>query len=135
VARGNFTPTLLLKENKALKVPKQERRAFTRKKVVLPAFVYENGAKKTEALETGTIMDISLGGLLICVPKESKLEISTGNETNEFHIIFTLPESQRTINMVFRPQRIAESEEAVQVGAAFVDSDFQSCQTLHKYLI
>jgi predicted transcriptional regulator len=124
-----------LKENKAFKAQKQERRAFTRREVSLPAFVYEDDTKKTKEFETGTIMDISLCGLLISVPKGAKLEISEDSKTNEFHIVFILPEFQRPIKMTCQPQRVAESEEAVQIGAAFVDSDFQSCQILQKYLI
>jgi hypothetical protein len=123
-----------MKEKKALNGPKQERRAFTRKKVSLPASIHEVGSK-TRELKRGTIRNISLGGLLISVPNKSKLETSADIQINEFHIFFTLPGSQRPIILTGRPQRVFGSEEQIQVGAAFLDSDFQDFQILHKYLI
>jgi c-di-GMP-binding flagellar brake protein YcgR len=117
-----------------LKVPKQERRTFSRKKVSLPAFVY-NDDRKTKELGTGIITDISLGGLLISIPKGAKLQLSEDSSNNEIRMVFTLPEFQRSISVTCQPQRVEESEEAVQIGAAFVDSDFQSCQILQKYLM
>jgi hypothetical protein len=124
-----------LKEKKAFKESKQERRAFNRKKVSLPAFVYEEDTKNPGEFQTGTILDVSLGGLLISVPKGAKLALSGDSKDRGFHIVFTLPEFQRPVTMVCQPQRVAESGEDVQVGSAFVDSDFQSCQVLQKYLI
>jgi hypothetical protein len=124
-----------LKEKKAFKESKQERRAFTRRKASLPAFVYKEDTKNPGEFQTGTILDISLGGLLISVPKGVKLELSENSKDQGFHIVFTLPEFQRPVSMVCQPQRVAESGEDVQVGSAFVDSDFQSCQILQKYLI
>lgn len=124
-----------LKENKAFKRPRQERRTFTRRKVALPAFIYDDDKNKDSELEIGTIMDISLCGLLISVPKGAKLDISDDGKNHGLRIVFTLPEFQRPINMICQPQRLTESEEAVQIGAAFVDSDFQSYRILQKYLI
>ncbi|MGD0274745.1 MAG: PilZ domain-containing protein [Syntrophales bacterium] len=123
-----------LKAKMTFKGPKEERRAFTRKKVSCLAFIHEVDAK-TKEFETGIIMDISLCGLLISVQKGAKLEIPEDSKTNKFHIVFILPEFQRPINMICQPQWISESKEVVQIGADFVDSDFQSCQILQKYLI
>jgi hypothetical protein len=122
-----------LKDIKSLKEIKNERREFNRKVVQLPAFIYDAGAE-TNVVRTCTVLDISLGGLLISVPKGAKLEITNGRG-KKFQAIFTLPESIQPIEMVCSSQRISRTEKDVQVGADFVDSNFQSCQNLQKYLI
>ncbi len=123
-----------LSEKKALQDIERERRQYIRKPVSLPALVMDQN-EENRALQTGKVLDISLGGLLISIPKGGKLEVSASGETNEFTIIFTLPEAMQPINVKCKPQRTFESEGDVQIGANFVDSDFHSYQTLQKYLI
>jgi hypothetical protein len=123
-----------LKEKKALHGVGQERRQYNRKPVSLPAFIMEKDMA-VGGLKTGKVVDISLGGIRLCVPRGVKLEISTDSETEEIHIVFTLPEAMQPVNVKCKPQRIYESEDDLHIGASFVDADFQSYQALQKYLI
>ncbi|MGD0276407.1 MAG: PilZ domain-containing protein [Syntrophales bacterium] len=123
-----------LKVNKSLKEIQNERREFSRKTVQFPAFIHTADVKTNE-IKTGTVLNISLSGLLISVPKESKLEITTNGKDKKFQVIFTLPGSLQPIEVVCRSQRVYRTEEDVQVGVDFVDSNFQSCQNLQRYLM
>ena len=124
-----------LKEKKALPAISKEKRKYARKKLAIPALINEIGAE-TREFSQGTILDISLGGIRMSIPRGAKCEISTDNETNELNIVFALPYESRPVNVKCRPQRIADAaEDSIQVGASFVDSDFQSYQTLQRYLI
>jgi hypothetical protein len=123
-----------LKERKALQGLASDQRLFERKPVALPAFIAE-AKSDARGYQTGTIMDISLGGIRISVPKGTALEIRTADNSTEFDVIFTLPYATRPLKMRCQPQRVFESEEDVQIGSAFVDADFRSYQTLQNYLI
>ena len=123
-----------LKEKKALHGLEKDRRHYARKQVSLPAFIMDPNAEIKE-FKTGKVLDISLGGMRLSVPQGLNLEISTDSETNEFHVIFTLPEATQPLNLKCRSRRVADKELDTHVGAAFVDSDFQSYQALQQYLI
>jgi c-di-GMP-binding flagellar brake protein YcgR len=124
-----------LGENKSLKVLQKERREFPRKKVHLPA-LFHDASTQSGDIKTCTVLDISLGGLLVSVPLGSKLEITKKNgQAIKFEIILPLPESFQPIEITCQSQRISKTEKDVRVGADFVDTNFQSCQILQKYLI
>jgi len=123
-----------LKGKKALHGLEKERRLYPRKQVSLPAFIMDTSSGVKE-FKTGKVLDISLGGIRLSIPRGLKLEISTDSETSEFHIIFTLPEATQPLNLRCKSQRVVEYEEDIQIGASFVDSDFNSYQTLQQYLM
>ena len=124
-----------LGENKSPDVLTKERREFSRKKVNLPAFFYDESTQSGNIKKLCTVLDISLGGFLASAPLESMLEITENNRGRNFNVIFSLPESLQPIDMTCRLQRIRKTEKDIQVGADFVDTNFQSCQILQKYLI
>lgn len=112
----------------------QNRRQCNRKKVNLKAFIGDPKWHRRDFVE-GTILDISLGGIKFSVPRGTKVEVVAGDKATEYSIIFTLPNNLWKTNVKCRSQRVVESEEAVQVGAAFVSPDFSTYSTLQKYLI
>ena len=119
-----------LKDRGGLKSLKNERRNYPRKEVSLPAFVYKRDS--TEAsLQTGIILDLSLGGLRISVPQEYDV-----NQENEFDTIFTIPNEKTPIKMKCTIKRIFDGlENMKELAASFVDGDFPGYQKLHKYLM
>ncbi|PKN70768.1 MAG: hypothetical protein CVU54_03795 [Deltaproteobacteria bacterium HGW-Deltaproteobacteria-12] len=124
-----------LSVKKVLQNIEKERRQYIRRPVSLPALVMDKNDEENKALQTGKVLDISLGGLLISIPRGYKLDVAEDSETNECDIIFTLPEALQPITMKCKTQRKFESEKDVQIGAEFVDSDFHSYQTLQKHLM
>lgn len=119
-----------LKEKKELKGMKSERRNYPRKEVALPAFVYKRDTKES-ALQTGSIFDLSLGGLRMAVPQEYELQ-----QDNQFDTVFTIPNEKTPIKMKCTIKRILDGTESTkEVGAVFVDGNFPDYQKLHKYLM
>ena len=123
-----------LKEKKALDSIGREKRKYTRKQVSLPAFIMDSG-QAAKDFKAGKVMDISLGGIRLSIPKGLDMAICTDDETNEFHIIFTIPDATQPINFKCKPKRVIECGKDLHVGAAFVDSDFKSYQTLQRHLM
>ena len=123
-----------MKDNKAFHGNKQERRGYKRKQVSLPAFFMEANAE-TKTYRTAKVVDISLGGIRLSIPQGLNMSVCRDMETNELHIIFTLPEASQPINVKCKPQNICEQGDEIQIGAAIIDSDFNSYQALQKHLI
>jgi hypothetical protein len=111
---------------------KKERRRFVRKQVSIPAHVRSIDLDKKE--HEAVILDISVSGLRVSLPKESMPEIYEGTETSAFETLFMLPEEEESIRIVCRPQRVVRVKGNIHVGASFVDSDFTNYQQLQQYL-
>jgi len=123
-----------LKDRKKFKTVKKEKRQFMRKKVAIPAYVYEMEAG-TKKLQVGTIKDISLGGVCIALPKSFQRETTFHHPTSRFGTLFTLPEDVQPIDMQCTLQRVLDANGDIHIGATFADSDFQGYQKLVNYLI
>jgi hypothetical protein len=120
--------------NKSLECGDKEHRRFSRKEVAIPV-VIKDPDEEARMLQAGIILDISLGGLRISLPKDFVGEASITSNSNEFEAIFTLPNEKRPISIKCKPQRTISTDDAKQMGASFVDSDFSSYKTLQSYLI
>jgi hypothetical protein len=102
--------------------PGQDRRRSERIRVALPAFI-GNAHSDPRDFETGTVLDISLGGIHFSVPTGTTVELGTDANTNDLSVIFTLPNNQWRTNVVCRPQRVFETEHKVQVAATVLNPD------------
>lgn len=124
--------TSRVKDNNAITGIDQDRRKSERRRVALPAFV---GSVHSDVrdFETGTVLDISLGGIRFSVPKGTTIELRTDGDTNELSVIFTLPNNHWRTNVICRPQRIFESANNVQIGASVLNPDYFYTKALHEY--
>lgn len=123
-----------LKEKKALKGLKKDKRQHPRKSVSVPAFINQNlsGEKK---LHAGSVTNVSLGGVHISIPQDIPGEIVIDPEKSKFEIIFTLPGESRPIRLTCESRRVVDSKDSLHVGASFVDADFNSYKALNTYLM
>jgi CheY-like chemotaxis protein len=121
-----------LKNGQVILKADQERRQFKRKQFRLPVSIATVPLSTRESA-TGTILDISIGGIRFSIPKGNELEIATDHEAAEFSLNFTLPGNLLPISVKCRPKRVEIGDE-VHIGAAFVDTDFPIHQTLQRYL-
>lgn len=118
-----------VKDKVELKGTKKERRRYSRKEVSLPAFIYKHEAKES-TLQTGMVMNISLGGLRISVPQDYE-----GATEGEFDTIFSIPNEKTPVKMRCAVKRVIEDGDSIkELGADFIDGDFPSYQKLHRYL-
>ena len=109
-----------------------ERRRFGRKQITIPAFV-KGADLPAPALHGAVILDISLGGIRISVPKECISEIREKSDGSQFETSFVLPDEDKPIRMVCKPQRVVPVNGNVYIGAYFVDSKPITYQQLQKY--
>jgi hypothetical protein len=110
----------------------EERRRFTRKSATIPAFV-KGADSPTTTLYGAVILDISLGGLRISLPKDCISEINDSSRGSQFETSFVLPEGDKPIRMVCKSQRVVPVNGNVYVGATFVDSELVTYRQLQKY--
>jgi c-di-GMP-binding flagellar brake protein YcgR len=110
-----------------------ERRRYGRKQVSIPAKIKTTDPKKKQY--KATILDISLSGLRLSLPKESLPELYEGGSTPQFETSFVLPQDDRSLRIVCRPQRVVPVNGNIQVGATFVDTEFTQYQQLQQYLM
>jgi hypothetical protein len=128
--------TRYLKDDKGSQGIKPDRRRFERKKVDLQAYIGDPRWQRSD-FEAITIVDISIGGIGFAVPKGTKLEIRNHSDSSSdnFNIIFSLPNNHWPISLQISPQRVFESTKEVLVGAALVNPDFHAYSALHKHLM
>ncbi len=113
----------------------EEKREFPRKPDGIPVIVQMHLDSKESHYHTGTIMDISFGGVRISLPRQEKIEMKFINDAPELEILFKLPDGPHTATFICKPCRIAPSEKDIQVGARFTAADLSSQQALHKYIM
>jgi hypothetical protein len=111
----------------------QDRRRSERRQVSLPALIGDADSDDRD-FETGTVLDISLGGIHFSIPKGTTIELRTDGDTNEISVIFTLPNNRWRTNVICRPQRVFESADKVQIGATVLNPDYFFTKALHNIM-
>jgi hypothetical protein len=111
----------------------QNRRRFERRKVSIPAYIGDPRWHRHDFV-AGTMLDISLGGIKLSIPKGTRAEIQSVSETDELSIIFSIPTCLWPISMKITPQRIFESADEVQFGASLINPNSLAYSALQKYL-
>jgi hypothetical protein len=118
---------------KAVEGNLQNRRQFERKKVSIPAYIGDTRWQRHDFV-AGTILDISLGGIKLSIPKGTGAEIQSVSETDELNIIFSIPTCLWPISVKINPRRIIESADEVQYGASVMNPNSQAYSALQKYM-
>ena len=123
-----------LKGQKVFNNINKEKRRYTRTITSIPAFINKNGSRKA-IIPIGSIMDISLGGLRVSIPRGMKYKVLTGLRKTGFEITFTLPGEKEPIHVNCKSRRVVDSEDNIHVGASIIDADFNSYTALANYLM
>jgi len=113
---------------------KKDKRQYPRIITSIPAFI-SNGRSGKEKLPIGSIIDISLGGLRISIPRGMKYKVLNGSKTTEFEIITKLPNGNKPIHLKCKSQRVVSSKDNIHVGASVIDADFRSYRAFKNYLM
>jgi len=129
-----FVLTNYMTDRKSFKGFTKERREYPRKGILAPVLIKQHASGETK-LDTGSITDISLGGVRITMPRDTKCLISDDTQTYKFEILFTLSNENKLIYLTCEPRRVLKDEESIQIGASFVDADFQSYKALQTFLM
>ena len=112
--------------------PGVEMRKHPRKSVSIPTFINQQGLEK---IGKGSIMDISLGGARILIPRDCEKDVAINSMGAKFDIVFDLSNENNPIKMTCESKRVVDAEEGIIVGAAFVDAEFNSYKSLQTHLM
>jgi hypothetical protein len=111
-----------------------EKRRYRRKSVSIPALV-KASAKEEATLESGMVMDLSLGGLCLAVTKESAADIGDGATSKRFEAAFVLPGIRKPVRILCKRERVTQLGDGCCVAASFVGADFDYYHHLQEYLL
>jgi hypothetical protein len=113
---------------------RQEKRKFPRKPTTVPAYV--RNCMGDVANHGAVILDMSLGGLRVSVPKEWGTQLTSETaKGRQFEASFALPERSTPVRVVCEPERVVPSVGHLHVGARIVDADFEDYQLLQRHLM
>lgn len=112
-----------------------DKRQFPRLEASIPVVVQIQFDSNETHYRTGEIIDISMGGVRISLPKHEMINYEMVLNSTNVEILFKLPESQHTITFKCAPKRMQDEQDSLQMGATFVESDLFSQQALHKYML
>ena len=121
-----------LEKRKALGKPIDEKRQFPREILSIPAVIDQG---ETQQIGIAALSDVSLGGLKISMAKDMENRPKIDFEGTRFDVIFSLPLGNKQIRLACEARSVIEAPDTINVGAAFVDADFENYQTLQKYLM
>jgi hypothetical protein len=110
-----------------------ERRRYPRKQVTLPAYVEVSGADATR--HSAVILDLSLAGMGVSVPRECVSKIYEKGKKSLFEISFTLPSEHKPVRVLCTPLRLIPSNGNAYLGVRFVDAAFENYQRIQQYLV
>ncbi len=124
--------TNYLKEEKAFRGAKKEKRQYPRKALTVPAVINQSDVGQ---MGVGSITEISLGGVRLLIPKDFNGTLQINAQGSRFEIVFNLPSENRPIKLSCELSRAVDSQDSTHIGACFVDADFQSYKALQSYLM
>jgi predicted DNA-binding protein len=112
----------------------QDRRAFLRKKITLPATMTIKIEGKPETLVC-VILDIAMGGILVSFPRNPRINLSTTGELQHFKLSFHLPQIEDKLHFQCDTRRIIEKDREIHVSAVIREADDETLKRLKFYLI
>ena len=112
-----------------------DKRRYSRKDSSIPVII--NGETASgPVLLTGTIQDVSLGGVRIAIPKHEQATLVINADVKNFEIVFRLPDgSTRPVSMTCKPSRVSKVGDDLHIGAAFQDGDLQSYFEIQSFVM
>jgi hypothetical protein len=112
-----------------------DKRRHPRKNVSLPALLRASGLDDNALLQNALVLDISLGGLQISIPRSYEVGMREARNAVRISITFALPERRKPITIECVPQRVSRSDQETRIGASLVDTDVEMYRTLQNYLM
>lgn len=111
---------------------KKEKRQYPREILSVPAVINHPG---TDQVGIAAITEISLGGLKILLPKDLEERMMLEGQGAKFEVVFNLPSNNKPIRIACESKCSINAQDSVQIGASFVDADFQNYKALQAYLM
>ena len=106
-----------------------EKRRHPRRAVSIPAHV-----KTRDSDHEAVVLDLSLDGICVTVPKECIVRIDEGDANSQFETSFVLP-GNKPVRIICKAERVVPRNGNPQLGASFTDANFVIYQNLQQYLM
>ena len=69
------------------------------------------------------------------LPKDMKDPLRIDGQGSKFEVVFNLPANNKPIRLSCESRSVIDSKDSVQIGASFVNADFQNYKALQAYLM
>ena len=112
-----------------------EKRRHPRKGVSLPALVSASAFDNNALLQTASVHDLSLGGLLISIPSAHEFKTAEPGKAFRMSITLALPETGKPITLDCVSRHVLQSAEQTRIGASLIDPDSETYRALQNYLM
>lgn len=129
---ANILSDYLKKRKVSAILDKQEKRQYPREVLSVPAVINQ---PTTAQMGIAAITEISLGGLKILLPKELEERLAIEAQGSKFEVVFNLPTNNKPIRLSCESRNVVDAKDSFQIGATFVDADFQNYKSLQAYLL
>ena len=129
---ANILSDYLKKRKLAASADTPEKRQYPRETLSVPAVINH---PDTSQLGIAAITEISLGGLKILLPRELEQRLAIEPHGSRFEVVFNLPSNNKPIRLSCESRNAIDLDNNFQVGATFVDADFENYKSLQAYLI
>ena len=129
---SNILSDYLKKRKLVTSMEQSEKRQYPRETLSVPAVINQ---PETSQMGIAAITEISLGGLKILLPRELEERLAIEAQGSRFEVVFNLPSNNKPIRLSCESRNVADIEDDFQVGATFVDADFENYKSLQAYLI
>jgi len=112
----------------------KEKRAFPRKETAIPAIAHISGSAGVTPYISGVVQDLSFNGVRISFPREIFNAVESQDGPLTFELLFTPPTEKTSVCFACAIRRMHTADNAMDVGAEFVRSDYRDCALLQRHL-
>ncbi len=110
-----------IRKSKLDKEDLEEKRRFRRKKVAIPAMVYESSEEPNVGRYfSTTIYDVSLGGICLAFPLERYDKIEFIKTNSSYEVICYLSDPKTLSRFKCTPQHVKKNEYTLKVGGSLL---------------
>jgi hypothetical protein len=136
--RSSLEQALLREQDEEDKRPGKDqartgnKRKYPRHGISVPAAINLNG--REIGSDELRMVDISLGGALLTLPKGHDLLKNLVSESASFDLTLTLPEEEEPILFTSKTSRIRKDNDVVQIGISFDEYSYYDFIKLYNFL-
>lgn len=120
------------KKDEFTKAKTSNKRKYPRHDVTVPATISLGGQEINP--EEIKMVDISLGGALLALPKGNALLKSIVNETSSFDLTLSLPDEEAPIQFTSKASRVKKEQDVVHIGISFDEYSYYDFIKLYNFL-
>lgn len=112
----------------------KEKRKYARRSVAVPAAIRFKVSGDSISPTEVEMVNISLGGALLSLPKDHALLKELVNGPDKFDLMLSLPEEKEPVQFTSKTSRVRKTSDKVQVGVSFDEYSYYDFIKLYNFL-